>query len=208
MFLKFHYFSSLILEKFRICGGNIMKEEKVYKRKSRRLTKSEEEKRNQILSEILDKWVCVRDKYSNDKKFYFVKHVLGERGKTSRIKQILLSGYEEQDGVYELSDYEVGYVFDAITKSKVVEIKPKKFDLKYGLYSENEFAETYEDLTEYLVKEGYVTENELYAMLKGNKFHLNLTEIKLSYVRNYRSANEGVWINKWGKIFIKKILIE
>lgn len=166
-----------------------MKDDKNTKRKSRRLSKSEEEKRNQILSEVLDKWVCVRDKYSDDKKFYFVKHVLGERGKTSRIKQILISGHKEQDGIYEISDYEVGYVFDAITKSKIIEIKPKKFDLKYGLYSENEFAETYEDLMEYLVDEGCVTENELYAMLKGNKFHLNLTEIQLSYVRNFRNVN-------------------
>ncbi|MFP3725685.1 hypothetical protein U8V72_10835 [Priestia filamentosa] len=169
-----------------------MKEEKNYKRKSRRLSRSEEEKRNRILSEILGKWVCVRDKYSNDKKFYFVKHILGERGKTSRIKQILISGYEEQDGIYEISDYEVGYVFDAITKSKIIEIKPKKFDLKYGLYSENDFAETYEDLIEHLVKEGHVTEKEVYGMLKGNKFHLNLEEIQLSYVRNYRSVNEGM----------------
>ncbi|PDZ94656.1 hypothetical protein CON36_32690 [Bacillus cereus] len=166
-----------------------MKDDKNTKRKSRRLSKSEEEKRSQILSEVLDKWVCVRDKYSDDKKFYFVKHVLGERGKTSRIKQILISGYKEQDGIYEISDYEVGYVFDAITKSKTIEIKPKKFDLKYGLYSENEFAETYEDLLEYLVDEGCVTESELYAMLKGNKFHLNLTEIQLSYVRNFRNVN-------------------
>lgn len=159
------------------------------KRKSKRLSKSEEEKRTQLLSQIIDKWVCVRDNYSDDKKFYFVKHVLGERGKTSRIKQILISGYQEQDGEYEVSDYEIGYCFDNDSKKKMVEIKPKKFDLKYGLYSENEFAESYEDLIQYLKDKGYVTDNELYAMLKGNKFHENLDEIKLSYVRNYRNVN-------------------
>jgi hypothetical protein len=169
-------------------GGFSVSEDKV-KRKSKRLSKSEEEKRSQILSEILDKWVCVRDRYSDDKQFYFIKHTLGARGKTSRIIQVLLSGYEEQDGIWEVSDYEIGFVFDAISKKKVIEIKPKKFDLVYGLYSENEFAETYEDLLDYLISEGYVTENELYAMLKGNKFHLKLEEIKLSYARNFRSVN-------------------
>lgn len=151
------------------------------------MSKAEEEKRMQILSEILDKWVYISNPY--DGEYYFLKHQLGKRQKVTRIEQVLISGHPEQDGVYEVSDYEIGYIYDAIQKMKKIVIKPKKYDMTIGLDCENRDIGNYDDLLKTLVNEKYVTDKELYAILKGNDFHLNCDEIVLSFVRNFRSRD-------------------
>lgn len=159
------------------------------KRRAKRMSKAEEEKRMQMLSEILDKWVYMYNSY--DDEYYFLKHRLGKRKKVTRIEQILISGHSEQDGVYEISDYEIGFVYDSIQKKKKVVIKPQKYDMTLGLdcEGENKDIENYDELLKVMVAEGYVTEKELYAIFKGNNFHLNCDEVILSLVRNFRNRD-------------------
>ena len=159
----------------------------VKKRKSKRLNKSEEEKRMQILNNLLDKWVCVKNHYGDEEEYFYVKHLLGKKGKTTRIIQIIISGNEEQDGLYEISDYDLGFVFDAAEKKKMIDIQLKKYDQKYGLFSEHHFAENYNQLLEEMINKKYVKSDELYKMLKVKTFHNECEEVVLSFVRNYRN---------------------
>lgn len=159
------------------------------KRKPKRLTKAELEKRAQILSQILDKWVCVRNDYAHEEEYMYLKHFLLNEKKITRIGQILISGYPEQDGVYEISDYDIGYYVNPIEREKKVELKPIKFDLKFGIYAETDFVDTYEEMLQELVKRGHATQRELNAMLKGRAFHKNLDEIVQTYVSNNRKRD-------------------
>jgi hypothetical protein len=165
-----------------------MEEKNIKKKRPKRISKSEEEKRAQILNPILGEWVCVRNKYEEED-YYFIKHILVNEGKYSRIRQILISKYPEQDGVYEISDYEIGYIFDAGTLQKKIEFKLKKYDMTYGLYSENEFAQSYNQLITDLLEWGYITREELNKIKKDKNFHNTCSEVVLSFVRHFRKRD-------------------
>lgn len=160
-------------------------ENEVKKKRPKRISKSEEEKRMQMLSPVLGKWVCVKNNYEEND-YYYIKHFLVNEGKYSRVKQILISKYPEQDGIYEISDYEVGFIFDVKSMDKKIEIKPKKYDMTYGLYSENEFASNYEALINDLIEWEYVTRDEINRIKNDKNFHNTCDEVVLSFVRNFR----------------------
>ena len=106
------------------------------KRKKR--TKTQEEKRSRLLSEILDEWVCVKQVVDDEEEYLFLKHRIPEGGSPSKIEQILLSGNALYDGIYLITDYDIDKIYDAKYKREVIELKPKKFDLKVGKYAEDE----------------------------------------------------------------------
>jgi hypothetical protein len=150
------------------------------KRKKKR-TKTQEAHRQKILSLILDKWVCVKTYGHYEDSYIFMKHRIPEGGTHSKIEQMVLSNDELQDGVYIINDYDIDLVFDRKTGKEVVELKPKKFDLKIGLYSEEEMIESFSALKERLLRDNYVTNEELSIYCQSDYKQNHVEEIRLAY---------------------------
>lgn len=149
-------------------------------RKKKR-TKVEEEKRAKLLKHILNKVVCVKQVYDDEDNYLFLLHKSSDENSTSKIEQVVLSGDPLQDGVYLITDYDINMVYDNKTKREMIELKPKKFDLKVGKYAEDIITETYNDLKAYLVRSNYLTAEEFLIYCQNKKRPPNIEEMLLEY---------------------------
>lgn len=168
-----------------------MEKEVTKKRKNKRISKPEEEKRIKILSGTINKWVYTRNNYSNEFPKTFIKHMITPEHKYSKLFQIILTGDPIQDGLYVISDYEVGYVYCNLKKKTQIELKIKKYDLKIGMFSENHFFETYEEMIDCLIKEKYITKEEFNQISKNKSFHKNKEEISMPFALNNRRGKRN-----------------
>lgn len=165
---------------------------KAKRTRKKKLTKTQEEKRAQLLEKILDKWVCVKQNYSDEETYIFLKHVVTKGGSFSKIEQVVLSGDPLSDGVYLITDYEIDVVFDFKTKQELIEIRPKKFDLKLGFFAEEDGSvETEEELKNHLINAKYLTENEFSLYCQNMKKPDDIEEIILSYDTFKNEDREG-----------------
>lgn len=166
------------------------KQSKAKRTRKRKLTKTQEEKRSKLLEKIINKWVCVRQNYGDGETYVFLKHKMTESGSFSKIEQVILSGDPIQDGVYLITDYDIDVVYDLKLKQELIEIKPKKFDLKVGFYAEDEYVETMDDFKKHLISSKYLTEEEFSLYWKNGKKPKEIEEIILSY-DNLKGNKEG-----------------
>lgn len=155
-------------------------EEKKRKRRKKR-TKSQEEKRAVLMGHLLNRWVCVRQSHEEEDRFYFVKHRLKDGTSHSKIEQIILSDDPIQDGVYVINDYDIDKKFDRSSRKPIIELRPKKFDLKIGLYTDKELVKSFEDLKRYLVESEYLTEEELRVYCQNHKRPEHTEEILMDF---------------------------
>lgn len=155
-------------------------EDKKRKRRKKR-TKSQEEKRAMLISNILDRWVCVRQSFDEEDRFYFVKHRLKDGSSHSKIEQIILSGDPIQDGVYDITDYDIDKKFDKSTRKEILEIRPKKFDLKVGLYTDKEIVKNFDELKKYLVNAKYLTEDDIRLYCQSDNRPPGVEEILMDF---------------------------
>lgn len=155
-------------------------EEKKRKRRRKR-SKSQEEKRSMLISGLLDRWVCVKQSYEDEDRFYFVKHRLKDGSSHSKIEQIILSGDPIQDGVYDITDYDIDKKFDTNSLKEILEIRPKKFDLKIGLYTDKEIVKNFDELKKYLVDAKYLTEDDLRLYCQSNNRPPGVEEILMDF---------------------------
>lgn len=149
--------------------------------RKRKRTKAQEEKREKILSLILNKWVYVQQNWGEEDNFIFLKHRIPDGGSFSKIEQILLSGDELQDGVYLITDYEVDMVYDHKIKREIVDLKPKKFDKKTGFDAEEDMVESFDELKNKLIGAKYLTESEFLLYCQNNILPKNIEEMRLSF---------------------------
>lgn len=149
--------------------------------KSKKRTKTQDEKRSRLLSEMLDKWVYVKQIVDNQEEYLFLKHRIPEGGSISKIEQIILSGNPLFDGVYLITDYNIDKIYDAKSRKEIIELKMRKFDLKVGLYAEEEVTETYDQLKNHLVSTKYLTEEEFMIYCQSSKKPRELQEILMAY---------------------------
>lgn len=157
------------------------KQSKAKRTRKRKLTKTQEEKRAKLLEKIINKWVCVRQNYGDEETYVFLKHKMTESGSFSKIEQLILSGDPIQDGIYLITDYDIDVVYDIKLKRELIEIRPKKFDLKMGFYAEDEYVETMEDFRKNLIGSKYLTEEEFELYWKNAKKPKEIEEVILSY---------------------------
>ena len=144
-------------------------------------TKVEEEKRSKLLKHILNKWVCVKQVYGDDESYLFLLHKTSDDTSTSKIEQIILSGDPLHDGVYLITDYDIDLAYDNKTKKEMIELRPKKFDLKAGRYAEEIITNTYEDLRNHLVNAKYLTEEEFFIYCQSKQKPPGIEEMLLEY---------------------------
>lgn len=144
-------------------------------------TKAQEEKRARLLKNILNKWVCVKQTYGDSESYIFLLHRATDDNSTSKIEQILLSGDDLHDGVYLITDYDIDLVFDAKNKREIIELRPKKFDLKVGRFAEDEITDNYDDLKKHLIGAKYLTEEEFLLYYQSAKKPSGIQEMLLSY---------------------------
>jgi hypothetical protein len=149
-------------------------------RKKKR-TKAQEEKRLKLLSRILDKWVYVKYNDGTNETYVFLKHKMQNENSTSKIEQVLLSGVDYQDGIYLITDYDIDLVYDKKLKRELIELRPKKFDLKVGMFAEEEITESYDDLKKHLIGAKYLTEEEFMIYCQSSKKPPGIEEMILSY---------------------------
>lgn len=179
--------------KYKKEENNFMVEKPLKAKKPRRkkLTKSQEEKRNELLENILNKWVCVKQSYDDDDdaSYVFMLHVPTDENSNSKLYQIVLSGDPLSDGVYLITDYDISMVYNNQNKKQMIELKPTKFDLKAGKYAEEIVTNTYEDLKEHLINAQYLTEEEFSTYCQNRKVPQGVTEMLLEY--NFDSRERG-----------------
>lgn len=173
---------------------NILVEKPIKAKKPRRkkLTKSQEAKRNELLSNILNKWVCVKQSYDEDEdsSYIFVLHVPTDEHSNSKLHQIVLSGDPLSDGVYLITDYDISMVYNNQNKKQMIELKPTKYDLKAGKYAEEIVTESYEELKNHLVNSKYLTEEEFSLYCQNRNVPKGVTEMLLEY--NFDTRNKEV----------------
>lgn len=144
-------------------------------------TQAQEEKRMRLLDNILNKVVCMKQNYGDEESYIFLIHRLTDQNSTSKIEQVLLSGDLLHDGVYLITDYDIDLVYDRKNKKDVVELRPKKFDLKAGKYAEEVILENYDELRKYLVDAKYLTDEEFFLYCQSAKKPPGIEEMFLNY---------------------------
>lgn len=183
------FLSNLVVIKNRkisfFCQEGREKMEFAKKRKkstrSRKRTKAQEEKRSKLLSRILDKWVYIKYNDGVEDNYMFLKHCLQNEKSHTKIEQIVLSGDPLQDGVYLITDYDVDAVYDKKINKELIELRPIKFDLKVGMYAEEQITESYDDLKGHLIGAKYLTEEEFYVYCQSTKKPPGIEQMILSY---------------------------
>lgn len=146
-----------------------LKNEKKGNTRKRKRTKAQEEKRAKLLDRILDKWLYVKYNDGVDDNYVFLKHRMQSENSTSKIEQIILSGDPLQDGIYLITDYDIDLVYDLKEKKELIELRPKRFDLKVGLHAEEDITETLEELKERMIGAKYLTEEEFKIYCQSTK---------------------------------------
>lgn len=149
-------------------------------RKKKR-TIAQEEKRAQLFNRINDRWVYVQSMEDDMDTYFFLKHRWQTPGSTSKIEQILLSGDPLFDGLYLITDYDIDVVYDDREKKELIELKPRKFDLKVGKYAEDQIAENYDELKNKLVGAKYLTEEEFFIYCQNTKKPKQIDRIILTF---------------------------
>jgi hypothetical protein len=155
--------------------------EKPKRARKKKRTKAQEEKRAVLLDRILNKWVCVKQNDGMDENYVFMKHRVQEGGSFSKLEQILLSGDSLCDGVYLITDYDIDIVIDSRTSREIVEIKPKKYDLKVGVYAEDVVVSNLNGLREHLVQKNFLTEEEFSCYCQSDNLPKGTEVIIMSY---------------------------
>jgi hypothetical protein len=149
-------------------GEELKKEKKANPRKRKR-TKAQEERRATLLSRILDKWVYVKYNDGVEDNYVFLKHRMQNENSTSKIEQIMLSGDPLYDGIYLITDYDIDLVFDIKEGIELIDLKMKRFDLKVGLFAEEDITETLEELKARMIGAKYLTEDEFKLYCQSTK---------------------------------------
>lgn len=157
------------------------KDTKAKRTRKKKRTKAQEEKRTKLLKHILNKWVCVKQVYGEEETYLFLLHKSSDDNSTSKIEQIILSGDPLHDGVYLITDYDIDMVFDNKTKREMIELRPKKFDLKAGKFAEEIITNTYDDLKSHLVGAKYLTEEEFFIYCQSTNKPPGVQEMLLEY---------------------------
>ncbi|MCK2000053.1 hypothetical protein MZM54_01475 [[Brevibacterium] frigoritolerans] len=149
--------------------------------KKKRKNKVEQQKKKILLDAILDKWVCVRQSIDDEERFVFIKHRLRDQNSHNRIEQIVLGPEPFECGVYYITDYEIDKILDMAVNKEIIEIRPVRFDLEIGLYSEKEKITSYEELEDYLINQQYVTSQDIQKFSNYKTKPPGTQEILLGY---------------------------
>jgi hypothetical protein len=127
----------------------------------KRRSQVEVEKRRQLLPFLLDQWVYFKYIYDNEEHFVFLKHRLRDVTSPFKVEQIVLSEYGYETGVYYITDFEIEKVFNFGKNQEIIQLNPSRFDLELGLDVGKCKLSSVVELNDLLVKEGFVTEEEL-----------------------------------------------
>lgn len=157
------------------------KKAKKKRTRKRKRTKSQEEYRIKLLSQIINKWVCVKEVDEDEERYTFLYHRIPDGTSTSKIEQIILSGDDLQDGLYLITDYEIDIVFDKQSRKEIIQLFPKKYDLKMGKFAEDDITDSIEELKEKLIGAKYLTEDEFEVYCQSSYKPFGVEEIRLAH---------------------------
>ena len=149
--------------------------------KKRRKSKVEQQKKKILLESILDKWVCVKQIIDDEEKYIFIKHRLRDENSYNRIEQTIIGPDPYECGVYYITDFDIDNVFDWARNKEMIEIRPVRYDLEIGLYSEKEKITSYEELKEYLINKNYITHQDIKRFANFETKPPGMEEILLGY---------------------------
>jgi len=149
--------------------------------KKKRKNKVEQQKKKILLDSILDKWVFVKQIIDDEERYIFIKHRLRDQSSHNRIEQTVLSPEPFECGIYYITDYEIDKILDWSVNQEIIEIRPVRFDLEIGLYSEKEKITSYEQLEDYLLSMNYITSQDLQDFGDYRKKLSGAQEILLGY---------------------------
>lgn len=150
-------------------------------KKKKRPNKVEQQKKKILLDSILDKWVCVKQIVDDQECYLYIKHRLRDPNSHNRIEQIVLSPEPFECGIYYITEYEIDKILDMSLNEEILEIRPVRFDLEIGLYSEKEKITSFEELKQYLVEQRYVTTQDISHYSNYEKKPPGTQEILLGY---------------------------
>lgn len=152
--------------------------------KKKRKNKVEQQKKKILLDSILDKWVFVKQVIEDEERYIFIKHKLRDQNSHNRIEQTILSPEPLECGIYYITDYEIDKILDWRANEEIIEIRPMRFDLEIGLYSEKEKITSYDQLEDYLLSMNYITSSDLERFGDYRTKPLETQEILLGYNSN------------------------
>lgn len=155
--------------------------------KKKRKNKVEQQKKKILLDSILNKWVCVKMIVDDEEKFMYIKHRLRDQNSHNRIEQTIISPEPLECGVFYITDYEIDKILDWSANEEIIEIRPVRFDLEIGLYSEKEKITSYEELENYLLEKEYITSQDIQYFSDFRRKPPGAQEILLGYNSNKKS---------------------
>lgn len=147
----------------------------------------EQQKKKILLDSILNKWVCVKMIVDDEEKYMYIKHRLRDQNSHNRIEQTIISPEPLECGVFYITDYEIDKILDWSANEEIIEIRPVRFDLEIGLYSEKEKITSYEELENYLLEKEYITSQDIQYFSDFRRKPPGTQEILLGYNSNKKS---------------------
>ncbi|MGF7535655.1 hypothetical protein AAGG74_18540 [Bacillus mexicanus] len=155
--------------------------------KKKRKNKVEQQKKKILLASILNKWVCVKQIIDDEERYTYIKHRLRDENSHNRIEQTVLSPEPFECGVYYITDYDIDKILDWAENKEIIEIRPMRFDLEIGLFSEKEKITTYQELESYLLEKEYITSQDIKNFSDFRKKTPGTQEILLGYNNNKKT---------------------
>lgn len=135
--------------------------------------------KRRFLQYMENDWFVMKNTFNTDYPYTFVKHFVEKKNNRWRIKQLVLSGYFEQDGLYILHDFDLRKKIDKITGEKKVEMTLWDFSLEIGYQGEKVNVSNYTELYHALLEEGVVTTKEWKEIFSTQTFQEGKREIVL-----------------------------
>lgn len=123
----------------------------------------------------------------DEEKFMYIKHRLRDQNSHNRIEQTIISPEPLECGVFYITDYEIDKILDWSANEEIIEIRPVRFDLEIGLYSEKEKITSYEELENYLLEKEYITSQDIQYFSDFRRKPPGAQEILLGYNSNKKS---------------------
>lgn len=156
--------------------------------KKKRKNKVEQQKKKILLDSILNKWVCVKQIIDDEERYTYIKHRLRDENSHNRIEQTVLSPEPFECGVYYITDYDIDKILDWSENKEIIEIRPMRFDLEIGLFSEKEKITTYKELESYLLEKEYITSQDIKVFSDFRNKPPGTQEILLGYNNNKKTV--------------------
>lgn len=156
---------------------------KQYSDKMRNFSKNEKKiqmkQKREFLRYVENEWLIMKNFYSLDYPYTYIKHFIEKENNRWKIKQLVLSGYLEQDGLYLLYDFDLTEKREGYLDEKKIIMTLWDYQLLIGYYGEEINTSNYDELKEQLMLKGYITQTDWDNIFLTHDFYKNKKEIVL-----------------------------